>query len=60
MADYGQIFWRKKVVGMDTSGGHSAMDYAAHQETYGRFLWLTKIAIVSLVVLLAAMKVFLV
>ena len=36
------------------------MDYAAHQETYGRFLWLTKISIVALVVLLAAMKVFLV
>ena len=59
-ADWGQNYLEKKIVGIDTSGGHSAMDYQAHNETYGRFLRYTKIAIVGLVLLLAAMKVFLV
>ena len=45
---------------IDTSGGHSAMDYQAHNETYTRFLRFTKLAIVGLVLLLAGMKVFLV
>ncbi len=47
-------------MGIDTSGGHSAMDYQAHNETYGRFLRYAKIAIVALVLLLVGMKVFLV
>ena len=36
------------------------MDYEQHQETYAGFLRLTKITIVFLVLLLAAMKFFLV
>lgn len=36
------------------------MDYAEHQRTYSGFLRLTKISIVAIVVLLAAMKIFLV
>jgi Bacterial aa3 type cytochrome c oxidase subunit IV len=36
------------------------MDYPQHNETYGRFLRFTKIAIVLLVLLLAGMKYFLV
>ena len=47
-------------MGVDTSGGHSAMDYAEHNKTYAGFLKLTKIIIVLLVLLLAAMKFFLV
>lgn len=47
-------------MGHDTSGKHPAMDYEQHDETYGRFLRFTKIAIVLLVLLLAAMKYFLV
>lgn len=45
---------------VDTSGGHSAMDYAEHNRTYAGFLRLTKISIVALVLLLAGMKFFLV
>ena len=47
-------------VGVNTSGGHSAMDYSEHNRTYAGFLRFTKIAIVALVVLLAGMKFFLV
>ena len=47
-------------MGVDTTGGHSAMDYAEHNRTYAGFLKLTKISIVLLVLLLAGMKVFLV
>ena len=36
------------------------MDYAQHNETYAGFLKITKYAIVFLVLLLAAMKFFLV
>ena len=45
---------------LDTSDGHPAMDYEQHQETYSGFLRLTKISIVLLILLLAAMKYFLV
>lgn len=47
-------------MGVNTSGGHPAMDYNEHNKTYAGFLRLTKIAIVLLVLLLAGMKVFLV
>ena len=47
-------------MGVNTSGGHSAMDYAEHNKTYAGFLRFTKIAIVLLVLLLAGMKFFLV
>ena len=47
-------------MGVNTSGGHSAMDYAEHNKTYAGFLRFTKIAIVLLVLLLAGMKYFLV
>jgi hypothetical protein len=47
-------------VAVDTSGGHPAMDYTEHNRTYAGFLKFTKISIVLLVLLLAAMKVFLV
>jgi hypothetical protein len=47
-------------VSLDTSNGHPDMDYEAHKETYAGFLRLTKISIISLVLLLVAMKVFLV
>ena len=44
---------------IDLSGGSSEMDYAAHGQTYGQFLRLTKIMIVFLVLLLAGMGYFL-
>ncbi len=47
-------------MGVNTSGGHPAMDYAEHNRTYANFLTFTKVAIVSLVVLLAGMAYFLV
>ena len=47
-------------MGINTSGGHHAMDYAEHTRTYAGFLRLTKIVIVFLVLLLIGMKVFLV
>lgn len=47
-------------MGIDTSGGHPAMDYAEHNRTYKNFLAWTKIGIVSSVVLLAGMAYFLV
>ncbi len=47
-------------MGVNTSGGHSAMDYAEHNKTYAGFLRLTKIVIVLLVLLLAGMRYFLV
>lgn len=49
-----------KDVGVDTSGGHSAMDYSEHNRTYAGFIRFTKISIVLLVLLLAGMKIFLV
>jgi hypothetical protein len=47
-------------VAIDLTGGHPAMDYAAHEHTYKQFLLLTKVMIVFLVVLLAGMAYFLV
>lgn len=45
---------------VDTSHGHSAMDYAEHNRTYLGFLKGAQIGIVSLVILLIGMYVFLV
>jgi hypothetical protein len=47
-------------MGVDTNGGHPAMDYEEHKRTYAGFLRMTQIGIVSLVILLAAMAYFLV
>ncbi|MBN8911079.1 MAG: aa3-type cytochrome c oxidase subunit IV [Rhizobiales bacterium] len=47
-------------MGVDTSGGHPAMDYAEHNRTYAQFLSLAKVGIIFLVVLLAGMAYFLV
>ncbi len=44
---------------VETTSGHPSMDYAEHQRTYAGFLMLTKVGIVSLVLLLVAMAVFL-
>ncbi len=48
------------LMGVDTSGGHPAMDYAEHNRTYANFLSWTKFGIIFLVVLLAGMAYFLV
>ena len=45
---------------LDLTGGHPAMDYAAHEGTYKQFLLLTKVMIVFLVLLLSGMAYFLV
>jgi hypothetical protein len=47
-------------MGINTSGGHPAMDYAEHTRTYEGFLRLTKALIIFLVLLLAGMFFFLV
>lgn len=47
-------------MGVNTSGGHPAMDYSEHTRTYAGFIRFTKIGIIALVVLLAGMKFFLV
>ncbi len=47
-------------MGVDTSGGHPAMDYAEHNRTYANFLAWAKTGIIFLVVLLAGMAYFLV
>lgn len=47
-------------MGVNTTGGHPAMDYAEHNRTYAAFLRFTKISIVALVALLAGMYLFLV
>lgn len=47
-------------MGVDTSGGHPAMDYKQSLDTYGRFLKYTKYAIVFLIILLIGMYYFLV
>ena len=51
---------REDFMGIDTSGGHPAMDYAEHNRTYANFLAWTKVGIVFCVVLLAGMAFFLV
>ncbi|HEX2842916.1 aa3-type cytochrome c oxidase subunit IV [Hyphomicrobium sp.] len=47
-------------MGVNTSGGHPAMDYAEHTRTYANFLAWSKVLIVFLVVLLSGMAYFLV
>lgn len=47
-------------MGVNTSGGHPAMDYAEHTRTYANFLGWSKVLIVFLVVLLSGMAYFLV
>ena len=47
-------------MGVDTSGGNPNMDYNEHNSTYAGFLRLTKYGIIFLVLLLAAMKFFLI
>ncbi len=47
-------------MGVKTSGGHPAMDYAEHVRTYQNFLAWTKVSVVFLTVLLAGMAFFLV
>jgi Bacterial aa3 type cytochrome c oxidase subunit IV len=56
----GPYSWEDEDVGVDTSRGHSAMDYTQHNQTYAGFLKITKYTIVFLVLLLAGMKFFLV
>ncbi len=43
-----------------TTEGNPNMDYAAHNSTYASFLRITKYGIISLVLLLLAMRYFLV
>ena len=45
---------------VNTSGGHPAMDYAAHESTYAGFLKGATILTASAVLLLAGMAFFLV
>lgn len=45
---------------IDTTGGHSDMDYEAHRRTYKGFIRATVIVAAHLLVLLAAMAYFLV
>lgn len=47
-------------MGVDTTGGHPAMDYAEHNRTYANFLGWSKTIIVLMVVVLAGMAFFLV
>jgi hypothetical protein len=46
-------------MGVNTSGGHPAMDYAEHIRTYESFLGWAKFGIVFLVILLLGMAYFL-
>ena len=46
-------------MGVDTSGGHEAMDYKEHERTYQGFLAGTKYLTLALVVLLLGMAIFL-
>lgn len=47
-------------MGVDTTGGHPAMDYREHVRTYTGFIRFTIISIILLVLLLAGMAFFLV
>lgn len=47
-------------MGVDTSGGHPAMDYTEHARTYANFIAWTKVGLISAVVILAGMAYFLV
>lgn len=44
---------------IDLSGGNENMDYAQLEHTYKGFIFLTKIAVVSMIVLLVGMYLFL-
>jgi len=46
-------------VSIDSSTGHPEMDYPQAERTYKGFIFLTKLTIVSMIVLLAGMAVFL-
>ncbi|MEZ5775123.1 MAG: aa3-type cytochrome c oxidase subunit IV [Hyphomicrobiaceae bacterium] len=43
---------------VDTSNGHSAMDYAEHQRTYSGFIRLVQVSTVALVVLMVLLAAF--
>lgn len=45
---------------VDTENGHPAMDYAEHIRTYQGFLQLTKIGVITTIIVLAGMAFFLV
>ena len=45
---------------VDTSGGHSEMDYPAHVETYHGFVRLMQFGVIACVIVLALMAIFLV
>lgn len=47
-------------MGVDTEGGHAAMDYNEHMRTYTGFIRFTIASIIFLVLLLAGMAYFLV
>ena len=44
---------------IDPSGGHPAMDYPEHERTYSRFLRLTQVSTILIVIALALMAFFL-
>lgn len=59
----GPTGWRMHwgiAMSIDTSGGHPAMDYKQHTETYSVFVRGTVILVVGVVLLLAGMAIFLV
>lgn len=46
-------------MGIDTSKGHPAMDYAEHERTYKGFVKATTYTTLGVIVILAAMAIFL-
>ncbi|MGI9406680.1 MAG: aa3-type cytochrome c oxidase subunit IV [Hyphomicrobiaceae bacterium] len=46
-------------MGVDTSGGHEAMDYPEHERTYAGFLKVTVWGTIAVVLILIGMAVFL-
>ena len=44
---------------IDSSSGHPDMDYPQAEKTYKGFIFLTKLTVISMVVLLAGMALFL-
>jgi hypothetical protein len=47
-------------MGLDLSGGHSAMDYSEHRRTYQGFIKGTIVLVVAVAILLVGMFVFLI
>ena len=47
-------------MGVDTSGGHPAMDYKEHLRTFNGFVQLTKFSVIACAVVLIGMAIFLV